>query len=368
MKHELIETLEVTLPKGSVSLPSRSVHPFFKALTLWRVAHGKVTPPAELAAMMPAGPNAVPQHRNATERVFKEAFFEAYTVLKHLKIQHHIFLPVRQGNFIGRPQGIRKPEGETLKLAFEKVWFRGITDEELREIIKQSAPTAYAGMDPRKAAKLLGLKTGKNSQIALADLGGHYFIFRRLPNEKRMVVGYMEVTLFEDLSYPARFVTLGQPSSGSRDSHETVAGVLYHPDDRDNPNALFTLGKMRRSSQIRSTIVEPVLKPGIPNPEQSKRDLSGVRLGLGRPEREIIGYPIWASRLMDDVPENGGWQPFAREFDLAAGDETRFADDQEFFDLHGIQPDEFFAQHVIGFRRILGWFKDQHIANFKRMG
>jgi hypothetical protein len=194
---------------------------------------------------------------------------------------------------------------------------------------------------------------------------GEYLILRKLRSETRIIVGYLRIKNDAEFRYPARFVTESQLFFGSRDAHDRVEGICYDPQDQDN--TIFTLGKAPTSSQIRSAILQPILKPGLPHPECTHRDLVGIRLGLGRPDPEIVGYRIWCSRLGKKTPRHG-WRYYAREYDFVDDRVPVLKPDDDFCDVIGVQPDAFFNKHVVGFRHVLKWLNHQSVAALHDLG
>jgi hypothetical protein len=332
------------LPDGTeIEISHREIRWFLKEIFAWRE-----------------------QHRGETAGN-KEILFQAEKRLKELGIAFVGIPGNRRNNFMAKGFALlRDSEVDFLTDALKYVWLPGVPMEEIerfREAARNVARARRSARIPTDTgqtayfyARVLGLSTDPGSQAGLAPLEGKYLIFRRIFDIDKLVVSHMDVTLDEQAGLPAGFVTTSQ-SAGTTAEGNKVEGIMYQPTERKD--VIYTIGKLRGTTQIRSTILQPVDKPV--RASRDVQDLKGIRLGLGRQSREPRGYRIWCSRMTSASP-TGEWEEFAREYALIDGSPLKLSDWPDFRKRYGSTPQDFFTSHIDGFQFILDWLNNPLFA------
>jgi hypothetical protein len=328
------------LPDGTeIEISHREIRWFLKEIFAWRE-----------------------QHRGETAGN-KQILFQAEKRLKELGVPFVGIPEHRRNNFMAKGFALLEDsEVDFLTKALQHVWLPGVPMEDVQSFSDAARRVAR----PRRSARIptdtgqtvflyarvLGLSTEPGSQEGLVPLEGEYLIFRRIFDLDKLVVSHMHVAVDERACFPAGFVTSSQ-SAGTTAEGNKVEGIMYQPTERKD--VIYTIGKLRGTTQIRSTILQPVDKP-VRAP-RDVQDLKGIRRGLGRQSREPRGYRIWCSRLTSKSPV-GEWEEFAREYSLIDGCPLKLSDWPDFTERYGSAPQDFFTRHIDGFQYILDWLNN----------
>jgi hypothetical protein len=324
---------EVSLPDGVVRMLSDS-----EVCSLcWRAIDWSV--------LHHAGGDAAVEsiaRRKSRTRYYREHVIAAE---KTLKLKFNGTDDRRLNNLIERGAShLRDSELAFMKVALNELWLRGATAGVIHKLVKHAGEDASPGMSTKMYARLLGLRTEKNSQAPLKPFVGEHFLLRGTYSDPALLVSYMKIDQDPDAKLPAQFVTQSWITDGPSDSDERVEGVYYSPED-ENEGVIFSIGRYLNSTHVRSAIFTPVRKPSDTSDDEMPLDLRGIRLGLRLSSREPQGYRIWCSRLMGKAPEEG-WGEHARSYPISKGVPPRLADDSA---------QRWFEKHVVGFKHIMAW-------------
>jgi hypothetical protein len=352
--------VDLTGSKSFIDFQHYEVSWFAKELIYWRNRHEGLSESEFGASTLDEPPDQ--------SRIYKATIFGTVKILKKADPNCPQISDKRLKNMIARGfTELRREELEFFKRAIGTVWISGIPEAVVRGMAMRAKGTAIARLsrergkgelDPRLYAGMLDLTTKRGSQIKMRDFLGSYLIFRRIAGKPKLVVSYMELQQDLDAKLPATFVTTSHVTGEPYEEADVVKGVAYFP--REDQELMFTFGKLLKTAQVRSSILQPVRKPDMRGAAH-KFDLRGIRLGLSRPGRSPIGYRIWCSRIESTQPPEG-WQIFARQYDLTSETSTDFAPMAEFEGHHRMNPGKFFSQHIVGLPKIIHWLNDQHVA------
>jgi hypothetical protein len=367
---DFMSLLQIAIPGDgpAIDFERFEVWWFAKELICWQHRHKGMAPPDPSVPLVDPPPDQ--------SHIYKAAIHEAEKILKKLDPKCPRIPAKRLRNLIARGfTNLTDDEVEFLRRAVSQLWLPGIPEKSARGMAVRGKATARTKrarkgrkgqLDPSSYAHMLGLSTKVNSQSSLRDLLGYYYIFRRINDRRIMVVSHMVLKQDEQAKLPAHFTTSSHAVGKPYEESSTVKGVAYVPPEQ--PNAVFTFGKLEDSSQVRSAILERKAKPLAAHQEHHSddyhTDLVGIRLGLSRPEgpgRQPIGYSIWCSRLESDEPPDG-WLIYARQYELVTNGQVRLASTSDFKARHGTDPHSFFSDKVIGFEKIIEWLGRQTVA------
>lgn len=152
----------------------------------------------------------------------------------------------------------------------------------------------------------------REPQVLLSELGGEYLIFRQNSRSPRhgLIVSHMTLTPSPSGDGPARFRTVG---AGTGRDERVVDGRIFETDA--SHGVLYSIGCERETAQIRNALFMAVAKPEHGWALRSdKRDLKGVRLGVGRFSGEPRAYRIWCASLVEPMPDGGDWRSTVKDY------------------------------------------------------
>jgi len=211
------------------------------------------------------------------------------------------------------------------------------------ELLSRARAYAQHQLNPaerrlRLWSRVLGLDNSPPQEWSKTGVGD-YLILRRLMVGSRLLVSHMKITAGAGPNDPAEFVTNRAAATFSGEQGDRIVrGIVYEAPTAEG--AIFTIGKIADSPEIRSTILRFVPKP-VRNSNEYPLDLQGIRLGLGpglkQPFRMPAAYRIWCARLPERAPE-GGWLHFATDYSITG------------------RPA--FAKYVPGFSAIMRWLNE----------
>lgn len=152
----------------------------------------------------------------------------------------------------------------------------------------------------------------RERQALLAELAGEYLIFRQNVRGSRhgLIVSHMTLTPSPTGDGPARFRTLG---AGWGKDERVVEGKVFETDAAHG--VLYSIGADRETAQIRNALLIPVAKPEPGWALRSdRRDLKGVRLGLGRIGGEAGACRIWCASLIEPLADGSDWRSTVKDY------------------------------------------------------
>jgi hypothetical protein len=152
----------------------------------------------------------------------------------------------------------------------------------------------------------------RERQALMSELAGEYLIFRQNARGPRhgLIVSHMTIAVPPGADAPARFRTVG---AGFGKDERVVEGRIFEMDA--SHGVLYSIGRDRETAQMRNALFMPVAKPEPGWALRSdKRDLKGVRLGLGRVTGEPGAYRIWCSSLTEPLPDGADWRSTVKDY------------------------------------------------------
>jgi hypothetical protein len=176
----------------------------------------------------------------------------------------------------------------------------------------QPGAVAHAHGGPEENWASLFAGTWREPQALLAELAGEYLIFRQNARSPRhgLIVSHMTITPSPTGDGPARFRTVG---AGTGKDERVVEGRIFETDAAHG--VLYSVGCDRETAQIRNALFTPVAKPEHGWALRSdKRDLKGVRLGVGRFAGEPLAYRVWCASLTEPNPDGGDWRSAVKDY------------------------------------------------------
>ena len=274
----------------------------------------------------------------AAKQTYKDAYLAAWERLQAPGLDLEFPEPSRLEKFISKPYA-RVPTGEAafLKALFEHSFFSGLSDSWIRSAIERLRRSAQTQIPrPTFWGNLLGVKP--ESQQWLSSLAGEYLLLRRLFTVPNFQVSFLTIDRARKPNEPLQFRTHGAVGPFGGDE-PFVEGLVWAQADT---NIVFCVGRVDGRGEVRSSILRPIDKPvgralGRAPPQ---RDLAGIRLGLGRFDKQPRAYRIWCSRVMTPPPE-GDWRNAIGEYPL---DEM---------------PGRF-GSHILGLDWIMSWLAKEH--------
>jgi hypothetical protein len=152
----------------------------------------------------------------------------------------------------------------------------------------------------------------RERQALLAELAGEYLVFRQNPRGERhgLIVSHTTIVPAPTGDGPASFRTIG---AGWGKDERVVEGRIFETDAAHG--VLYSVGRDRETAQIRNAMLMPVAKPEPAWALRSdKRDLKGVRLGLGRITGEPGACRIWLASLTEPLPDGADWRSTVKDY------------------------------------------------------
>lgn len=161
-------------------------------------------------------------------------------------------------------------------------------------------PSGDAGPADEPLAQLIARRTGFEPEIA-ARLPGRYLFVRHLATRGRFYLSQLVIHPLPLVGEPWRFTVHGGGGRKSQPEQRQMEGVVSFAPQGEGER-LFLLGYGGRPKGLRLTILEPVEIPVDPTAPglSERRDLMGLRLGLGVEVQSPVANRIWCFAIPED--------------------------------------------------------------------